>query len=290
MSRNDGKSLELLTKLIESLLLPKGFEVETRKRIFNDLGIQIAEFDIVIKNKADSEPFYGLIECRDRPSRGAAPGEWIEQLYGRKHRFKFDKVMAVSSTGFSDGAKETARELGVELRNLETVTANEISNWLPQKIPLTIQHGEYTSVFVNLIDDGQFTLNQVPFQLDTKDTQFFRTGSSKAYSLLEIWQNALNNNQKYFEEIEPNGDVHNVKIIVNQSPTENLKIKIDEKIHEVSEIIFEANLRKIIPEIPLIQVAKYSELDEDKSLAKVARWKSKDSKWVDELILIGIKK
>jgi len=49
MSRNDGKSLELLTKLIESLLLPKGFEVETRKRIFNDLGIQIAEFDIVIK-------------------------------------------------------------------------------------------------------------------------------------------------------------------------------------------------------------------------------------------------
>src|ERR671918_3202396 len=98
---NTGKSLEKLVKQIEELLLPKGFYIRSNERVYNDEGIQIAEFDIEITGMLGSTPIKWLIECRDRPAQGPAPGSWIEQLVGRRARFRIDKVTAVSTTGFS---------------------------------------------------------------------------------------------------------------------------------------------------------------------------------------------
>jgi hypothetical protein len=42
----DGKQLEALVAFVEQTLLPQGFTVSTNQRVFNDDGIQIAEFDV----------------------------------------------------------------------------------------------------------------------------------------------------------------------------------------------------------------------------------------------------
>ena len=119
---NDGTSLEKLVSEIERKLLPEGYGVEVRKKIYNADGVQIAEFDIEIKGKVGSSELHWLIECRDRPSDGPAPVCWIEQLYGRRHRFKIDRVFAVSTTGFSPGAVEFAEQEHIFLRNVEDIT------------------------------------------------------------------------------------------------------------------------------------------------------------------------
>ena len=80
--------------------LPVGFEVKSNERVFNDGGIQIAEFDIEIRGKVGTTMIAWLIECRDRPAQGAAPGSWIEQLVGRRNRFGFNKVTAVGVSEF----------------------------------------------------------------------------------------------------------------------------------------------------------------------------------------------
>ncbi len=102
MPGDDGESLEHLVTMIEASLAPSGFTVETRKRVYED-GVQIAELDIIITGRVGTSSFTGLIECRDRPSGGAAPVSWIEQLVGRRDRFKLSSVMAVSTTGFAPG-------------------------------------------------------------------------------------------------------------------------------------------------------------------------------------------
>jgi predicted RecB family endonuclease len=48
MKTNDGKRLEELARIIEGRLSPIEFKVESRKPVFNDKGVQVAEFDIVI--------------------------------------------------------------------------------------------------------------------------------------------------------------------------------------------------------------------------------------------------
>jgi hypothetical protein len=127
---SDGKQLESLVAFVEEKLLPPGFDVKSNERVFNDEGIQIAEFDIEIRGKVGTTEIAWLIECRDRPGQGAAPGSWIEQLFGRRTRFGFNKVTAVSTTGFAAGATSFAQQQGIELREVANLDPTEFANWL----------------------------------------------------------------------------------------------------------------------------------------------------------------
>lgn len=128
--RSDGKQLEALVSFVEKMLVPPGFQVTPNSRIFNEEGVQIAEFDIEIRGKVGSTSIAWLIECRDRPGKGAAPGAWIEQLVGRRDRFNFNKVTAVSTTGFAAGAVDYARRSGIELREVRNLDPESFEDWL----------------------------------------------------------------------------------------------------------------------------------------------------------------
>lgn len=117
-----GKELEELIAGIEAQMLPQGFKVEPRQRVVDDSGEQIAELDIVISGALGSSSVKWLLECRDRPSEGTAPASWIEQLVGRRERFGFDKVFAISTTGFSKAATDFAKTKGIALRTVSRLT------------------------------------------------------------------------------------------------------------------------------------------------------------------------
>jgi len=124
-----GKQLEQLVRTIQEFLLPLGFDISSNVREFGSENTMIAEFDIVITGQTEDRTFKWLIECRDRPRGGPVPGQWIEQLVGRKKRFKFDKVTAVSTSGFAEGVKAFATEEGIELRAVDSLSAQDIVSW-----------------------------------------------------------------------------------------------------------------------------------------------------------------
>lgn len=130
MNRNDGILLEKLIERVEKISLPDGFTVTPRVKAFSDSGTQIAEFDVIVSGKIGVTDFNWLLECRDRPAEGAAPGSWIEQLVGRRDRFNFNKVIAVSTTGFSEGAIEFANSKGIELREVQHAGTLDKLDWL----------------------------------------------------------------------------------------------------------------------------------------------------------------
>lgn len=109
---SDGKNLEALVAAVEKLHLPEGFKVTTNKRVYED-GVQVAELDVIVEGRLGTTDIKWLIECRDRPSEGPAPNAWIEQLIGRKQRFNFNKITAVSTTGFAPGADKLAEQGGI---------------------------------------------------------------------------------------------------------------------------------------------------------------------------------
>ena len=131
----DGKQLEALVSFVEKTLLPQSFDVKTNERVYNDAGVQIAELDIKIRGKVGSTNIVWLIECRDRPSDGPAPSSWIEQLVGRRERFKFNKVTAVSTTGFAPGAIDFAQSQGIETREVKALSPDAFSDWLAYTAP-----------------------------------------------------------------------------------------------------------------------------------------------------------
>lgn len=119
---NDGTDLETLVARIERLLAPQGIKVTNREAIRDKNGVQIAELDIFIHGSVGSSSISWLVECRDRPSSGRAPVSWIEQLVARRDRLNLDKVIAVSTTGFSQPAVNFAREKGVLTRTVSRLS------------------------------------------------------------------------------------------------------------------------------------------------------------------------
>jgi hypothetical protein len=217
---DSGKHLERLVSEIESLLAPQGFKIELRERAFNDNGVQIAEFDIIISGKIGSSPIKVLIECRDRPSEGPAPGSWIEQLVGRRHRFGFDKVVAVSTTGFAEGAKEFANQSGIELRALSELETGLIASWF--RAYFLTRHA--VPVQAKLIPARYPNQSEIDLELsfvisgvDIKTPILTREAiedDKLPLSLLDVWKRVVDNNPQVFDSLEVNGQAKLSIIVV----------------------------------------------------------------------------
>jgi hypothetical protein len=94
---------------------------------------QLRQVDITIRR----DKTLAIVECRyhSRPQ----DVKWIEELYGRKVSLNADTVIGVSSAGFTKGATEKARRLGVFLRSLSELSDQEIQSW-GKRTKVTISH------------------------------------------------------------------------------------------------------------------------------------------------------
>ena len=84
---------------------------------------QPRQIDVTIR-RPDS---FTIVECRLH----ATPQDvkWIEELIGRRASLRADAVIAVSNSGFTQGAESKAAQFGIILRDFNTLTQEEIRNW-----------------------------------------------------------------------------------------------------------------------------------------------------------------
>jgi hypothetical protein len=68
------------------------------------------------------------IECRDRDGREDV--QWIDALVGKRGDTGVSKVIGVSSSGFSGTAKKYAAATGIELREMLSISADDVFEWL----------------------------------------------------------------------------------------------------------------------------------------------------------------
>ena len=100
-----GQFLEIMMANLQSYLGPQGADVRLREKFYNpETGRQIGELDITVRGDFGASKFFCAIECRDRPADGPQGLPWITQILGKKRLLNPDKMIAVSSTGFTDDA------------------------------------------------------------------------------------------------------------------------------------------------------------------------------------------
>jgi len=276
---NTGKQLERLVQEIEEKLLPEGFSVSANERVFNDSGVQIAEFDIEITGYLGSTFVKWLIECRDRPSEGSAPGSWIEQLVGRRNRFNFSKVTAVSTTGFSEGAMEYAEQDGIDLRSVNSLTPESITDWFRlSHVDSIVRLGTLLKP-ARLIPDSEASepvlrsLEAVIADADTKKPILVHTGTGNLISISEAWQAIINQNPQLFDGLLPNGETRRAKLRVNYTnPAERYQVLTDEGPVHIVQILFQAEFSVIYKQVPVSQITQYSRIIEQEAIAQSVRF------------------
>jgi len=215
---NDGKKLEELVAFVEATLLPPGFRVDMHRPVYTEDGVQIAELDIVITGKLGSGEYKWLIECRDRPSQGSAPVSWIEQLVGRRQRFGFNKVTAVSTTGFSPGAVEYAERIDakIELRAVRDLVPGEL-NWIAINNGFGFEERYHQIFACNVFVDESTppnqhrVINEMLATMTNNRPYIGHTQSGNVFSTEDIFLNTLRDSGA-FDRLVPNADPQPVQI------------------------------------------------------------------------------
>ena len=274
--KSDGKQLEGLVSFVEKTLLPQGFDVKTNERIYNDEGIQIAEFDIEIRGKVGSASIAWLIECRDRPGQGPAPGSWIEQLVGRRMRFGFNKVTAVSTTGFAAGAVEFAKAQGIELREVKALNPEEFADWLVISHFCHVEQVarlDHASILINEgeAEDRRGMLAELISSLPG-DAVFLRSSKSgKLVSATAAFLGVVSEVGTLFDGLEPNGLGKKIRLRV-QYTNEADHFVVDTSLGpvRVEAIVFFGELSVHERLVPLTITAEYRQAETGKPISQVA--------------------
>jgi hypothetical protein len=250
MTRKDGKKLEKLVAEIEEIAARDGKSIEINKKFYNDSGVQVAEFDILITFASEVGENKWLIECRDRPSDGTAPVSWIEQLIGRKTVHELNRVIAVSTTGFSPGAIDCASKGCIELRTVNDAEMPE--KWLCNVVTVLKRTGDFKDCKVNLRNDlnkdtVEYVTQNMPSNADGI-TLFFETLNTRS-SPRELFQNLCFDDQNsIYEDISP-GKSKSIHLVFSPDTTatgvmfmefDNFKVPL-ESIEFFGEVRIEMN-------------------------------------------------
>ena len=277
---NDGKHLEALVAFVEERMLPEGYDVKTNQRIYNDDGIQIAEFDVEIRGRLGTTEIAWLIECRDRPGSGPAPGSWIEQLVGRRSRFGCNKVTAVSTTGFAEGAQEFAKQQGIELRVVESLTP-EAFGWLQLRHMSFVERRanlESATILVNenTPEDLRVALHNIVVSADGKAEILRSTKTGACHTVANAFLGAVEH-QNLFDGIEPGAQGRTVTLHVNYvNDDDHFVVGTDLGDVRVEVIVFHGELTATETLAPIDATTMYRNLETGETISQVASFAPHD--------------
>lgn len=154
MSKKSEK-FELQIHRIHELLEQEGSEVTWNDKIPDPDNIeQPRQIDITVKRDGKLT----LIECRiHKESQNV---KWVEELIGRRLSLKADAIIAVSASGFTKGATLKAKKYGVILRDLLTLTEQEVQAWgFKTKVQLAFMTYNQVEIDLGLNFQGQQLAN-----------------------------------------------------------------------------------------------------------------------------------
>jgi hypothetical protein len=273
---NTGKELEALVALIEKFHLPPGFEITTNERIYDDQKKQIAEFDIQVKGRLGTTDLAWLIECRDRPSEGPAPRSWIEQLVGRRIASGFNKVTAVSATGFTSGALDLAKKQDVEIREMRALTPENFAGWLAiQSIPYFEQSSRLLSSTLVLAQnepaERQKALGEILAKNCSDQPLLRNTETNEVVSIISAFAGALSLKEELFDEVIPNQPERPLTMKVSYQNDKNHFV-VDTHLGAVRihAIVYNGALAVKKTEIPLASADEYLRADSGEMISQSA--------------------
>jgi hypothetical protein len=279
---SDGKQLEALVAFVEKTLTPHGLKVSTNERVFNDEGVQIAEFDVEVSGKFGSTEIRWLIECRDRPGQGSAPCAWIEQLVGRRARFGFNKVTAVSTTGFAPGAVDFAKCEQIELREVASLSQEAFIPWLSMRTMGQLSRAANLQQ-ANIVfdasepEDRKRALESLLANTPLDALILRSTKTSDCGPLAHALLGAVEVVGNLFDDVIPNGPVKRLDLNVDYaSDDDHFVIDTAAGAARVRSIAYVGELQIKFTTVPILEIAEYRRVDSESPISQIVSFEPQE--------------
>lgn len=200
-----SENFEQQIKRIHDLIEQPGSDVTWNEHILDpDNPVQPRQIDVTIRREGKLT----LVECRIHRKKQNV--QWIEELVGRRTSLRADAIIAVSASGFTEGAIKKAKAFGIILRDLVTLSKEEIFSW-----------GHLTRVWLTFYEFAEVSLvfRFRPEHLDgiTVDQveQYLRAAPDALYEIFEMITKKIDEKNPKGHAGKFNARLHNEKLIIN---------------------------------------------------------------------------
>ena len=196
---------------------------------------------------------------------------WIEQLASKRNSVGADKVVAVSSSGFSEPATKQAKSYGIEIRRVEDITRSDFTDWIPTEFS---EHFERTSIVFG------FSYGVHPNQIKSISKKFIaKTTSEKGvdikcftykptgqkFSAMDIWKMHIQASADSIFQDVPLDNTPVQRYIQFYFPDSENRFCIPGKkgLIDVFDIIYTVELSIQVATVPLAKLLSYSSTNDE---------------------------
>lgn len=218
----ESREFEELVATLEKELSETSVEVKSPDNIYDKVAEEYREVDVSLRHNIDSSEILTAIECRYRKRKQGI--EWIEQIATKRDDIGANNAIAVSSKGFSNGARKKAYGKNIELRTLGEIDPKEIVEWF-QPTGLEIQNKSYNLLKATIIPDESLDSSQIKELHEfiksfsgafPRDTKFIV--DSEFDSKLSVDDFISGNINKLFEILKPVEERVTTQVILSPQP------------------------------------------------------------------------
>jgi len=260
-----GRDLERLVATIEELLGSADVEIKSPDYVIGVNSGARREIDVSLRTRVGSVEILVILEVRDR--KDIEDVTWIEQLATKRDDVRASKVVAISSAGFSKGARELAERLGVELRSVDSLTGESIANWFRRfNFEVTVRYGDLKFQVVPATDNERvLSLLESTFaNVNAQTPIFIHTSTDNVFSTRDVLEEILAEDPQLFDDLQPNGETRQVAIRAQYpDPDSRYQILTEKGPIHVEIILLWGEIGIATAKIPISRVAQYAKTGGD---------------------------
>ena len=166
MSRR-GRELERLVSILEGGFPSSDVVIKSPDHIEDKITGNKREVDVSIRGKMGSHNILIVLECHDHKYRDDVT--WIEQLQTKTEDLNANKVIAVSSSGFSEPAETKAKHYGIEVRTIDEISNEDLDNWvIPSAFVIHCDKHHIIGCTIRS-NNPLFDSTKIPFDVNSKN-------------------------------------------------------------------------------------------------------------------------
>lgn len=245
----------MLIKKVESILLDSNSIIKSPDYIIDKITGNPREVDVSVRSRIGSSEILIIIECRDRS--GVEDITWIEQVKTKTQDLNANKVIAVSSSGFSENAASKAKHYGIEVRTYKEIDLAEIKNWFA--IDNMIVHAQNYLIhnvkieFENSNIEDEKLLNGK----SVSDIFLIRTRDLSEVNLKSALEGVLEENNVW-EHIPKNDTLHRKTInVIYDNPLDRFQVQTTDSYKQIISIEFLVDLKIEVKLVPIYKASSY---------------------------------
>lgn len=192
----------------------------------------------------------------------------------RRDRFGFNKVTAVSTTGFSEEANIYAGDKGIELRTVKELTPEDISSWFQlEHMTLTrrIADLKYSKLLISPDSSADVIKAMKEIIHSKKDEPILESTKTGEYMrAVDVFLGVVQQNN-WFDYVNSDNPTKNIQVTANYPDnSDHYIVETGKGKVRITQIYFDGTLRIKNETIPVGKIAEYTRNENDEAIAQVA--------------------